>query len=491
MIPPTSSSPLSRGRSRRGSVLIIVMWTCLGLVALTLYFANSMSSELRAADNRVTEVESRQAVAGGIRYAGYVLANFAANGAVPNLADYKSEALPVGEAQFWLIGRDNSQTPTTEPVFGLIDEASKLNLNTATRAMLTELPGMTPDLVEAIISWRRVANAQAAGGDPAETGGGSDNVYARLDPPRLNKGGPFESVDELRLVDGATLDILLGEDTNRNGARDANEDDGDASAPRDNQDGQLLAGLLEYVTVYSRQPNTRADGTRRVNVTNGNGQNRQQLIQLLLSKNIEQQRVAAIVNNAFGPATAPGGPGGGVFPGGRGGPGGGQGGQPARPDLTSVAEFMVASQMTAEEFGLIHADITTATGATQQGLINVNTASEAVLACIPGIGLDNAATLAAYRVAHPDGLTSFAWLTQVLPPAAIRQAGRYLTDQSYQFTADVAAVGRFGRGYCREKVIFDTRTGTPRIIYHQDLSASGWALGAQVRQTFKGTNNSS
>jgi type II secretory pathway component PulK len=476
MIPPTSSSPLSRGRSQRGSVLIIVMWTCLGLVALTLYFANSMSSELRAADNRVTEVESRQAVAGGIRYAGYVLANFAANGAVPNLADYKSEALPVGEAQFWLIGRDNSQTPTTEPVFGLIDEASKLNLNTATRAMLTELPNMTPDLVEAIIGWRRAANAQAAGGDPVETGGGSDSVYARLDPPRLNKGGPFESVDELRLVDGATLDILLGEDTNRNGALDANEDDSDASAPRDNQDGQLLAGILEYVTVYSRQPNTRADGTRRVNVTNGNGQNRQQLIQLLLSKNIEQQRVAAIVNSAFGPATAPGGPG---------------GGPPARPDLTSVAEFMVVSQMTPEEFVLIHADITTATGATQQGLINVNTASEAVLACIPGIGLDNAATLAAYRVAHPDVLTSFAWLTQVLPPAAIRQAGRYLTDQSYQFTADVAAVGRFGRGYCREKVIFDTRTGTPRIIYHQDLSTYGWALGSQVRQTLKGPNNSS
>ena len=480
MIARASSSSLSPFRSRRGSVLIIVMWTCLGLVSLALYFANSMSAELRAADNRVTEIEARQAVAGGIRYAGYILANFATNGAVPNVADYKSEALPVGEAQFWMIGRDNSQIPTSAPVFGLIDEASKLNLNTATRAMLTELPSMTPELVEAIISWRRAANAQAGGGDSGETGGGSESAYARLDPPRLNKGGPFESVDELRLVDGAMLDILLGEDTNRNGALDAHEDDGELSAPRDDQDGQLLAGIFEYVTVYSRQPNTRADGTRRVNVTNGNGQNRQQLIQLLLAKNIEQQRVATIVNSAFGAATPPGGPGGG-FP----------GGQPPRPDLTSVAEFMVASQMTAEEFVLIHADITTATGATQPGLINVNTASEAVLACIPGIGLANASTLAAYRVTHPDVLTSFAWLTQVLPPAAIRQAGRYITDQSYQFTADIAAVGRFGRGYCREKVIFDTRTGTPRIIYHQDLSAYGWALGSQVRQTLKGTNNPS
>ncbi len=468
---------------RRGSVLIIVMWTCLGLVALTLYFANSMSSELRAADNRVTEIEARQAVAAGIRYAGYVLQNYATAGAVPFLTDYKAEALPVGEAQFWFIGRDNNQAPTTEPVFGLVDEASKINLRTASRAMLSELPNMTPELVEAIIGWRRATgNADA---DNAETGGSTDNIYTSLTPPRLNKGGQFETVDELRLVDGATLDLLFGEDTNRNGALDANEDDSESSAPRDNQDGQLLAGILEHVTVYSRQPNTRVDGTRRINVTNG--QSRQRLLQLMLSKGIEQQRVATILNNAFGPATGPGGPGFPGFPGGPGGPGG----QPGLPDLTSVAEFMVRSQMTADEFVLIHADITIqATGSTQQGLINVNTASETVLACIPGIGLDNAATLVAYRLANPDVLTSFAWLTQVLTPAQIRQAGRYITDQSYQFTADVAAVGRFGRGYCREKVIFDTRSTTPRIIYHQDLSSFGWALGSQVRLALKGMNSS-
>lgn len=457
-------------RSRRGSVLIIVMWTCLGLVALTLYFANSMSSELRAADNRVTEIEARQAVAAGIRYAGYVLQNFATSGAVPFLTDYKAEALPVGEAQFWFIGRDNNQLPTTEPVFGLVDEASKLNLRTASRAMLSELPNMTPELVEAIIGWRRATAASADGADNVETGGSTDNIYTSLTPPRLNKGGQFETVDELRLVDGATLDLLFGEDTNRNGALDANEDDSESSAPRDNQDGQLLAGILEYVTVYSRQPNTRTDGTRRINVTNG--QSRQRLLQLMLSKGIEAQRVATILNNAFGVATGPG-------------------GQPGQADLTSVAEFMVRSQMTADEFVLIHADITVqATGSTQQGLINVNTASEAVLACIPGIGLDNAATVVAYRLANPDVLTSFAWLTQVLTPAQIRQAGRYITDQSYQFTADVAAVGRFGRGYCREKVIFDTRSTTPRIIYHQDLSAFGWALGSQVRLALKGMNSS-
>ena len=48
---------------------------------------------------------------------------------------------------------------------------------------------------------------------------------------------------------------------------------------RDNADGLIQPGILEYVTVYSRQPNTRANGGRRINITTA--QNRQQLGQIL------------------------------------------------------------------------------------------------------------------------------------------------------------------------------------------------------------------
>jgi type II secretory pathway component PulK len=146
---------------------------------------------------------------------------------------------------------------------------------------------------------------------------------------------------------------------------------------------------------------------------------------------------------------------------------------------------MLASQMTADEFALIHTEVTASTGAAQ-GLVNVNTASETVLACIPGIGVENASTLVAFRLAHRDELTSMHWLTQVLTPGNLRRAGQYITDQSYQFSADVAAVGHNGRGYCREKVVFDMSTGTPRIIYRQDLTAYGWALGVQAHRTLRG-----
>src|SRR5271157_1069810 len=41
-----------KSNSSRASVLIIVLWVAFGLVAITLYFANAMSMELKAADNR-------------------------------------------------------------------------------------------------------------------------------------------------------------------------------------------------------------------------------------------------------------------------------------------------------------------------------------------------------------------------------------------------------------------------------------------------------
>src|SRR5690349_19494071 len=81
----SQAAPLHR--ARHGSVLIIVIWICFGLVALAIYFANSMSSELRAADNRVASANAHQALLGGIRYAEHVLANYGSSGTPPLTTD--------------------------------------------------------------------------------------------------------------------------------------------------------------------------------------------------------------------------------------------------------------------------------------------------------------------------------------------------------------------------------------------------------------------
>lgn len=438
-----SFSPARRRRTRRGSVLIIVIWVCLGLVSLTFYFANEMSTELRASDHRAAAVVARQAAAGGTRYAAFILSQFATNGTVPRREDYRAEELPLGGAYVWFLGRDADQRPTQEPVFGLVDEAGKLNLNTATRGMLEMLPGMTTELADAIVAWRSRNQA-----------GVGDSTYGRLDPARLNKAAPFESVDELRLVYGATLAALLGEDTNRNGAIDENENDGDRSAPRDSPDGLLEPGILEYVTVYSRLPNTRAGGGRRINLSTQ--QTRTQL-QPLLQQRLGGARAAQIMG-AIG-----------------------------NGELRSVAEFMISARLTAEEYVQIRGDISVSSAATVQGLVNVNTASETVLACIPGIGPENAPALVAYRLANPDVLTNFAWLMQVLNRQAIVRAGPYITDQSYQFSADVVAVASSGRGFHRERTVFDLSAGTPRAVYQQELTDYGWPLGVNLRASLRET----
>src|SRR5580704_13567033 len=120
------------GRSERASLLIIVIWIAFGLVSITLYFAHSMTFEMRAADNRVAAIEAQQAIEGAARYIGCVLSNLDIPGSMPDLQTYQYQNVPVGNAHYWLIGRGlNDQDPQTMAHFGLVDECSKMNVNYA------------------------------------------------------------------------------------------------------------------------------------------------------------------------------------------------------------------------------------------------------------------------------------------------------------------------------------------------------------------------
>ena len=98
-------------------MLIIVLWIAIGMISIALYFANSMTYELRASDNRVSGVAADQAIEGAARYVGYVLYNYATNGAVPLTNQYQAAAVPVGDAHFWFIGHDPRETSVVRPLF--------------------------------------------------------------------------------------------------------------------------------------------------------------------------------------------------------------------------------------------------------------------------------------------------------------------------------------------------------------------------------------
>jgi len=430
----------------RGTVLVVVMWIALGLVSVALYFGHSMVFEYRAADNSAAGAEAAQAVEGARRYVSFILANLEEPDAMPDIESYVYEQALVGDATFWLIGRRNEDEPDDVPVFGLVDEGSKLNLNTATLEMLEALPGMPIELAAAIIDWRDEDGELTPDGAESET-------YLLRDQKYVCKDSNFETVEELRLLVEGELDVLYVEDANRNGVRDPNEDDGDEMWPDDNRDGNLDPGLLEYLTVYTREPNKRDDGSERININDGTGQELRQL----LEETFGQERANEIQN--------------------AGGPGG--------TDVRSVLEYYIQSNMTQEEFSEVYDALTVSDDDFVEGLVNVNTASTSVLACLPGIGEEYASQLVAYRQGKTaDELDTVAWVTEVLDDESAIEAGPYITTRTYQFAADVAAVGHLGRGFRRTLFIFDTSGDEPQVVYRRDQTRLGWPLGAEIRQLY-------
>ncbi len=477
-----SVRPGTQSARQRGSVLVIVMWIAFGLVSLALYFANSMNLELHASDNRVSGMAADQAIEGAARYLNYLLTTQIANGSngvFLSLDPSVCQAVPVGEAHYWLIGRDtNNPVGPGRLCFGLVDEASKLNLNMAASNplvfsnQLIWLPRMTVDLTQAILDW-----VNTNGNGPTAT------YYSMQQPGYQCKCELFETVDELRLLYGADMDTLVGEDANRNGVLDPNETD-------DNQNGMLDPGILEYVTVYSQEP-----GSNLVNVSSVSSSSTQLigLLQTNLGSSRAEQILSSLgIASTGGPSRASGGANassgrGGAANQANAGTTAARAAGAASVTFTSPLAFYVKSGMTSSEFALVGTNLTTTSGSYVQGRVNVNTASAAVLTCLLGGDTGAAQQLVNYRQNNPNNLTSIAWIIDALGQSypddlQALEAGDFITTQSYQFTADVAALGPHGRGYRRVKFIFDTSGGTPSIVYRQDLTQFGWALGKEVRQ---------
>lgn len=434
-------------RRRRGIVFVIVLWISLGLVSLALYFGQSARWAAEASENSFGGIQAQQAIEGARRYIAYVLDNLVTPGQRPDVAngDYLDEDVPVDQSHFWIVGRDNNaDVYPTAPVFGLVDEASKLNLNSATQEMLEALPNMNSNLAAAIIDWRDA--------DSELTQGGAESPdYEALDTPYTAKNGDFESVAELRLVMGMDLSLLWGEDVNRNGVLDPNENDGDKSWPDDNADGKLDPGLAEYVTVWSREPNTRSDGSPRVNLQ---GATAGSDLRQLLNDTFGASRSDEIMQRL--------------------------GGNLRR--LTSPLEFYLESGLTSDEYGRIENDLTVSSGSYRVGLVNAVTASATVLECLPGMDVSKAQALVGARQnLDSTQLQSLAWVTTVLDPATIALVGPYLTAQSYQFSADIVAVGPNGRGLRRSFMVFDHESDTTKLIYRRDRTRMGWPLGTTPR----------
>ncbi len=275
----TEGSLNNQSAKRRGSVLILVM-VVIAMLTLGAYsFSEIMISESEATAMYGRQAESRAFADSGVELAAAVIAapeteEDASLYHNPNRFRgvlLRESENARGRGYFSVIAPVETDPAGTAVRNGLIDESGRLNLNrllsfeldeTQTREMLMYLPDMTEEVADAILDWV----------DDDETlrlYGAESDYYTSLDPPYEPRNGDLKSIDELLQVAGVTADLLYGEDANRNGKLDSNENDGDANAPFDNLDGILQPGWAAFLTVNARELNQRADGTERTYINNG------------------------------------------------------------------------------------------------------------------------------------------------------------------------------------------------------------------------------
>lgn len=275
---PCSRSP-ARHPNRRGTLLVIVLVV---VVLLTLAAANYsawMTTELEATSIAASDVQARMLADSGADYIATILASRGEVG-TENLQHNPGMFLGVGvvdgdspraRGRFTVIAPVEQDETSTQVRYGLMDESAKLNLNLLdklaledeeSRNLLMGLPGMTEDIADAIRDWIDTD-------DTSRENGAETDYYESQSVPYSAKNGPLETIDELLLVRDVTPELLYGEDANRNGLLDPNENDGEASPPLDNADGVLQLGWVSYLTTVSKEANLRADGTAKINVNNG------------------------------------------------------------------------------------------------------------------------------------------------------------------------------------------------------------------------------
>jgi DNA uptake protein ComE-like DNA-binding protein len=289
--------------------------------------------------------------------------------------------VPLGRGKFQVFRRA-PQEEGGGVVYGISDEESRLNINSASAAQLTNLTGMTSDIAGAIIVWRSAATQSTA-----VPGGANSDYYMSLQPPYLARNGPFQTVRELLMVRGVTPQLLLGNDRNQNGFLDDDDDPAEQALPGSQPPPPPIPGWAALLTVTDTDKNVNAVGKDRVNpqtadeatlsavpgitraiaraIISYRGQNQLQSLDDLLSVTAQNANPGGANASARAGRNPPAG---GNQAGGQGGSG--NSGQPV---------------ITRELLEQIADDLTLAGEADQPGLININTASLEVLLCLPGV----------------------------------------------------------------------------------------------------------
>lgn len=373
---------------QRGSILIGLLWCVALLSVVVIGVLRTARLDLLVVKNFGDRIQAHYLALAGIEKAKALLyqnardrtrSNRNHTGELYNDPDHFRD-VPFGRGQFSVLRRGR-QDEGGRILYGVSDEESRLNVDSASATELTNLFGMTPQIAAAIVDWRDSDNSVTPGGAEAD-------YYASLQPPRLPRNGPFETVRELLMVRGVTPELLLGTDRRQNGHLGAAGDSENPDANRAFQASDVDSGWAGVLTVDSSINNVSASGQERVNIGTADegaltaiqgitpeiaraivayrGRNRFQTIADLLDVRAPQS------GNSTNQV---------------------QSARPGQSSNTSSGPLVINEDL----FVDIADEVTVESGPDRPGVIDINTAGVDVLSCLPGIDRQLAQAIVSYR----------------------------------------------------------------------------------------------
>jgi len=364
--------------SSRASILVGVLW-CLALLSIiVISVLHTARMDLQVVKNYGDRIQAHYLALAGVEKAKALLFQDAMDrrnssknhtGALYN-APEEFQDVTLGRGHFRVFRR-GTEDEGNGIIYGIRDEESRINVNYADPEVLAKLPDISPDVIPAIVDWRDDDNNVSPGGAEAE-------YYLSLRPPYVPRNDRFLTLRELLMVRGVSSDVLFGEDQDQNGFLDADE-----GAADQRHVGTYNGGWSDLLTVDSWIRNVNAAGDSRINIQNADegslkgikGITTDIARAIVGARNNGQKQLESLAdlldvtpaqNQGRGQSAIPNDPNG--------------------PKLISQELLMdIADDLTVEGQKEV------------AGAVNINTASSAVLACLPGISQDLAQAIVTYR----------------------------------------------------------------------------------------------
>ena len=509
---------------RDGSLLLIVLVTIIVLSLSAYTFTSLMRTEAEATRLMTLRLQTKYLSDSGLDYSRLFLSNSEAtireNGGRWN-NELKFRGIPVAtevsqgsrRGYFTVVAPslDADGLPSGSR-YGLVDESSKINLNTlvfsdalqpgSARAILMQLPDMTEPIADSILDWLDAD-------EDVRDYGAESGFYQGQNPAYSAKNGPMESLDELLLINGVTPQLLFGLDTNRNGLLDPSEA---ATNDVSIDEADLYLGWATYLTLYSKESNLTAEGLPRINVNADDleqlyddlkstfndewanfiilyrcapadrikpidlidlqndvkslGGNRVQLDFGVLSSERKFDTILDIMNIGIDAGSTFG-----EFPG------------VTTPDdnFNDTVNSPVHTLNMGFNVPLMMASLTTYEGTTIPGRINVMQAPRQVLMAIPGLTEDIVEEIIDrrgddYELDDPDGADlnrryeTWLMVEGIVPPELMKTLMTYVCAGGDVYRAEIVGFFSDGIGTSRSEAVIDTTVPIPRVLFWRDKS---------------------